>query len=151
MCNSIFGIPWTRSLCQRAVFTTAHAAEWKICVGIFVEGIPVGIFTLDICYVTAVSSILIFNTVYDFINTYWVTYDDVIKWKHFCVTGPLRGESTGHRWISLTKASGTELWHFLDLRLNKRLSNQSRRRWFETPSRSLWRHCNDLIHIERFY
>ena len=32
-----------------------------------------------------------------------------------------------------------------DLRLNKRLRKQSRRRWFETPSRSLWRHCNALI------
>ena len=32
---------------------------------------------------------------------------------------------------------------FFDLRLNKCLSKQSRRRWFETPSRSLWRHCND--------
>ena len=31
---------------------------------------------------------------------------------------------------------------FFDLSLNKRLSKQSRRRWFETPSRSLWRHCN---------
>ena len=31
-----------------------------------------------------------------------------------------------------------------DLRLNKRLSKQPRRRWFETPSHSLWRHCNDL-------
>ena len=31
-----------------------------------------------------------------------------------------------------------------DLRLNKRLSKQSWRRWFETPSRSLWRHCNDM-------
>ena len=31
---------------------------------------------------------------------------------------------------------------FFDLRLNKRLSKQSRRWWFETPSRSLWRHCN---------
>ena len=30
-----------------------------------------------------------------------------------------------------------------DLRLNKQLSKQSRRRWFETQSRSLWRHCND--------
>ena len=28
-----------------------------------------------------------------------------------------------------------------DLRLNKRLCIQSRRRWFETPSSSLWRHC----------
>ena len=25
---------------------------------------------------------------------------------------------------------------------NKRSSKQSRRRWFETPSRPLWRHCN---------
>ena len=31
---------------------------------------------------------------------------------------------------------------FFDLRLNKRLSKQSRRRWFETPSPSLWRHSN---------
>ena len=30
-----------------------------------------------------------------------------------------------------------------DLRLNKQLSKPSRRRWFETPSRSLWRHCNE--------
>ena len=34
---------------------------------------------------------------------------------------------------------------FFDLRLNKRLSNQSWGRWFKTPSRSLWRHCNDCI------
>ena len=33
---------------------------------------------------------------------------------------------------------------FFDLRLNKRLSKQSGRRWFETPSRSLWRHCNGI-------
>ena len=31
---------------------------------------------------------------------------------------------------------------FFDLRLNKRLSEQSRDWWFETPSRSLWRHRN---------
>ena len=28
---------------------------------------------------------------------------------------------------------------------NKRLSEPSRRRWFETPSRSLWRHCIVLL------
>ena len=33
---------------------------------------------------------------------------------------------------------------FFDLRLNKRLSKQSRDWWFETPSCSLWRHCNGL-------
>ena len=32
---------------------------------------------------------------------------------------------------------------FFDLHLNKRLSKHSWRRWFETPSRSIWRHCND--------
>ena len=31
---------------------------------------------------------------------------------------------------------------FFDLRLNKRWSKQSWVRWFETPSSSLWRHCN---------
>ena len=31
---------------------------------------------------------------------------------------------------------------FFDLHLNKRLSKQSWCRWFETPSRSLWRHRN---------
>ena len=32
---------------------------------------------------------------------------------------------------------------FFDLRLNKRLSKQSRGSWFETQSYSLWRHCNN--------
>ena len=34
---------------------------------------------------------------------------------------------------------------FFDLRLNKRLSKQSRRRCFETLQRSLWRHCNATL------
>ena len=32
---------------------------------------------------------------------------------------------------------------FFDLRLNKRLSKQPRGWWFQTPSCSLWRHCDD--------
>ena len=40
-------------------------------------------------------------------------HDDVIKWKNFPVTGPLWGESTGHWWIPLRKASDSELWCFL--------------------------------------
>ena len=35
-----------------------------------------------------------------------------------------------------------------DLRLNKRLSKQGWGWWFETPSRPLWRHCNN---ISRFH
>ena len=60
----------------------------------------------------------------------------------FRVTGPLCGESNGDRWIPHTKFSDAELWCFIDLRLNKRLSKQSWCWWFETPSCSLWRHCN---------
>ena len=71
-------------------------------------------------------------------------HDDVIKWKHVPLTGQLCGEFTGHRWISRTKASDAELWCFLDLRLNKRLSKKSLGWWFETPSRPLLRHCNGM-------
>ena len=42
-------------------------------------------------------------------------------------------------WIHLTKASDV----FIDLLLNKWLSKYSRRRWYETQSCSLWRHCNE--------
>ena len=38
----------------------------------------------------------------------------------------LSGEFTGHRLIPRTKASDTELCCFFDVRLNKRLSKQSR-------------------------
>ena len=34
---------------------------------------------------------------------------------------------------------------FFDLRLNKRLSKQSWGWWFETPSRPLWRHHNEML------
>ena len=59
----------------------------------------------------------------------------------FRVAGPLWGEFTGHRWILLSKDSDASFDAFFDLPPNKRLSKQSRRRWFDTPSRSLWRRC----------
>ena len=34
---------------------------------------------------------------------------------------------------------------FFDLRLNKQLSKRSCGWWFETPSRSLWRRCNEIF------
>ena len=40
---------------------------------------------------------------------------------------------------------------FIDLPLKKRLSKQSRRRWFETPLLSLWRHCNVKDHALHKY
>ena len=56
----------------------------------------------------------------------------------FRVTGLLCGEFTGDRWIPCTMANDATF----DLRLNKPLSNQSWDWWFETPSCSLWLHCN---------
>ena len=40
---------------------------------------------------------------------------------------------------------------FFDLRPNKRLSEQSWGRWFDTPSHSLWRHCNVTCHYWLFW
>ena len=55
-----------------------------------------------------------------------------------CVgNSPVTGEFPSQR--SVTRSSDV----FFDLRLNKRLSKQSWGWWFETPSRSLWRHCNE--------
>ena len=72
------------------------------------------------------------------------SYDDVIKWKHFLshwlfVRGihlsPVNSRHNG-QWRRA-------LIFFLIFALNKRPRKQSwGRRRFETPSRSLWRHCN---------
>ena len=50
---------------------------------------------------------------------------------------PVTGEFPAHR--PVTQSSDV----FFDFRLNKQLSKQSWGWWFETPSRPLWRHCND--------
>ena len=47
----------------------------------------------------------------------WWIHDDVIKWKHFRVTGPLCGESIGHRLIPLTRPMTPSFDVFVDLRL----------------------------------
>ena len=50
-----------------------------------------------------------------------IIHDDVIKCDVIDsrVTCPLWGESTGHRWISLTKVDDASFGVFFDLRLNK--------------------------------
>ena len=67
----------------------------------------------------------------------------------FRVTGHLCGEFTGHRWIPRTKASDAELWCFLWSAPDKRLSKQWWGWCFETPSRPLWRHCNEIFDYDR--
>ena len=58
--------------------------------------------------------------------------------------GPLWGESIGHQWIPLTKASGEEFWCFL-WSVPKQMVEQT----IETPSRSLWRHFNVLQNLKQ--
>ena len=73
-------------------------------------------------------------------------HDDVIKWKHFLrywsffegnppVTDGLPSQRQVTRSFDI----------FFDLRLNKQLIKLSGHWWFETPLRSLWRHCNGKI------
>ena len=60
----------------------------------------------------------------------------------FCaVNSPVIGELPAQR--PVTRSFDV----FFDLRLNQQLSKQWRRRWFETPLRSLRRHCNVLCFI----
>ena len=63
----------------------------------------------------------------------------------FRVTCHLCEEFTGHRWIPAQRSVTRRFDCFFDLRLNKRLSKQWWGWWFETPSRSLWRHCNETF------
>ena len=75
-----------------------------------------------------------------------VDHDDVIKWKEtfsallaICAGNPsVPGEFPAQR--PVTRSFGV----FFDLRLNKRLSKQSRGWCFKTLPRPLWHHCNVL-------
>ena len=60
----------------------------------------------------------------------------------FRVTGTLCGEFTGPGEFPTQRPVTRSFDVFFDLRLNKRLSKQPWGWWFETPSLSLWHHCN---------
>ena len=61
----------------------------------------------------------------------------------FRVTGHLSGEFTGPGEFPTQRPVTRSFDVFFDLRLNKRLSKQLWGWWFETPSWSWWRQCND--------
>ena len=65
--------------------------------------------------------------------------DDVIKWKLFPCGEFYRSPVDFPSQKPATRSFDV----FFDLHLKKRLSKQSKYRWLETPSRLLWRHCND--------
>ena len=62
----------------------------------------------------------------------------------FRVTGLLWGNSPVTGEFPAQRPVTRSFDIFFDLRLSKRLDKQSKRRWFETPSPSLWRHRNDI-------
>ena len=70
----------------------------------------------------------------DFIRSYMMTSSNG---SIFRIAGLLCGEIPAQR--PVTRSFDV----FFDLRLKQQLSKQWRRRWFETPSRSLWRHCTE--------
>ena len=66
----------------------------------------------------------------------------------FRVTGPLCGEFTGPGEFPTQRPVTRSFDVFFDLRLNKRWSKQPWGWWFETPSWSLWRQCNDAFTVQ---
>ena len=104
---------------------------------------------LDICVVagTLIRSAHYFSLLFWYFSRMTMSNinDDVIKWEHFprywllalCVrNSTVTGEFPSQR--PVTRSFDV----FFDLHLNKRMSKQSWGWWFETPSRSFWRHCN---------
>ena len=76
-------------------------------------------------------------------SRYGVHHDDVIKWKHF--PRYWRFVRGIHRWPVNSPHKGQwrgALMFFFYLCLHKLLSKHRWGRWFEMPSRPLWRHCN---------
>ena len=57
----------------------------------------------------------------------------------YCNVGMAHARHFPRCWSFLGESTGDV---FFDLCLNKRLSKQSKRRWFVTPLPSSWRHCN---------
>ena len=73
-------------------------------------------------------------------------HEDVIKWKHFPRYWPFVREIHWSPDNSPQKANDAELWWFF-----WSAPEQMLRSWlFETPSRSLWCHCNGTVFDSRF-
>ena len=69
----------------------------------------------------------------------------------FRVTGRLCGNSPATGELPVQRSVSRSFDVFLDLRLNKRLNKQSWGLWFETPSRTLWRHGNVGVENKHAY
>ena len=74
-------------------------------------------------------------------------HDNAIKWQHFPRYWPFVRGIHRSRWIPPQRSVTRSVNVFFDHRLNKRLSKQSWGSWFETTSRSVWRHCNAPLNV----
>ena len=73
-------------------------------------------------------------------------HDAIIKWKNFPRHWPFVRRIHRSQVNSSYKGQWRGALIFSSIyALNKRLNKQPWGRWFETPSRSLWRHCNDRV------
>ena len=82
-----------------------------------------------------------------YIQAYFVLFYNMMTSSNgniFRVTGHLCGEFTGPGEFSAQRPVTRTFDVFFDLRLNKPLSKHCRGCWFETLSRPLWRHCNEI-------
>ena len=82
------------------------------------------------------------------INVFKAYHDDVIKWKIFPCNWPfVRGNPPMTGGFPSQRPVTWSFHAYFDLRLNKWLTKQPGRRRFDTPSRSVWRHCNDICNF----
>ena len=127
--------------------TTIHTKAWKVCIifGIYlimlVNKWKINTLVPERCYLNL--RLIIFKLIsrIEILSTWWRHQMDTFPCYWPFVRGiqrsPVNSPHEG-QWCGAFAV-------FFDLHLNKRLSKQSRRWWFETPSRPLWRHCNDSI------
>ena len=82
----------------RIIPITDYNFTSKICIAVETKLLNVSIIALNFPYHNNTNTVIIMTS---------------SNRNIFHVTGPLWGDSTGHRWIPLTKSSDAELWFFL--------------------------------------
>ena len=84
----------------------------------------------------------VLKTKYDNLMWFWIMMT-LSNGNSFRVTGPLCGEFIGPGEFPAQRPVTRSFDVFFDQRPNKQLSKQPWGWWFEAPSWSLWRQCND--------
>ena len=80
-------------------------------------------------------------------NVFKCLFTKVTWWRHQMETFPRHWPFVQGIHRSPVISLHTDQWRgtlMFSLRLTQQLSKQWRSRWFKTPSRALWRHCNHL-------